>query len=160
MYKRCEHERHEGTASEAALCSKCNLDLWSLSMNRAQRLRLEYKRKQQTSQSFDPFAQSFGAMSFDSPPKRHQNPGKQDTSDFDDFFGDPRGVNLRPSKSMGNVDELELFSSQADSMPNQRAARSRQKKISPNGLSMPKGSKGRRRPNIFLWGSVFSNEQQ
>ena len=40
---------------------------------------------------------------------------------------------------MGNVDELELFSSQADSVPNQQSiARPRKKKTSPNGLSMPK----------------------
>ena len=136
-----------------------NLDAFDpFSMKQAQQPQTRVQTQaRQTSQSFDPFAQSFGAMSFDSPPKRHQNPGKQDTSDFDDFFGDPRGVNLRPSKSMGNVDELELFSSQASSVPNQQStARSRQKKISPNGLSMPKGSKGRRRSRTSSSGAASS----
>ena len=64
------------------------------SMNRAQQPQTRVQTQaRQTSQSFDPFAQSFGAMSFDSPPKRHQNYGNQDSSDLDDFFGNPRGAN-------------------------------------------------------------------
>ena len=138
-----------------------NLDAFDpFSTNKAQQPQTRVQTQaRQTSQSFDPFAQSFGAMSFESPPKRHQNPGQQDSSDFDDFFGDPRGANLRPSKSMGNVDELELFSGQVDSMPRQQfIPRSRNQKVSPNGLSMFKGSKGSSSiKNILLRCGDFSN---
>ena len=58
---------------------------------------------------------------------------------------------------MGNVDELELFRIQASRVQNQQSkSRSLQKNISPNGLSMPKGSKGRRRSRTSSSGAASS----
>ena len=65
-----------------------NLDAFDpFSMNRAQQPQTRVQTQaRQTSQSFDPFAQSFGAMSFDSPPKRHQkapNPASNNLLHFE-----------------------------------------------------------------------------
>ena len=76
-----------------------------------QKQQQQQQQQRQTSQSFDPFAQRFDNMTFDTPPKRHANAGQQDTSDFDVFFNNSgnNNSNLRTSKSMGNVDDFDMF---------------------------------------------------
>jgi hypothetical protein len=106
--------------------------------------------QRQNSQSFDPFAQNFENMTFDTPPKRHENAVAQDNSDFDVFFNNSNNSNIssdnapRPSKSMGNVDELQLFGNTANNQ-GQNNDFNQSKKPSPTGLSKPRRGSSRRR---------------